>query len=269
MNKNLFIRELKGNAFSLLMWTIVITILISVTMSVYGTFLENNSKILAMMSILPEGALQFKGISNIDDLFSVLGFYTANNVIYMLVLGSIYAIVLSSNILLKEEYNKTAEYLLSWPLTRSEIFFSKAAVVLLNVLVLNTVTALAGFISMEIVQREPYSIQAFLILSLYTLLLNIFFGTAGLFMSTLVKRSKPITTLSIGLVLILYFTYTLSKITDSLSNLGYLSPFKYVNVDTVNPEYGLELWNMLYFTSLSLLLTFLSYRLYKRKDVYL
>ena len=45
-----------------------------------------------MMSILPEGTLQFKGISDIDDLFSVLGFYSANNVIYMLVLGSIYAI---------------------------------------------------------------------------------------------------------------------------------------------------------------------------------
>lgn len=269
MNKNLFIRELKGNAFSLLVWTIVITILISVTMSVYGTFLENNSKILAIMSILPEGTLQFKGISNIDDLFSVLGFYTANNVIYMLVLGSIYAIVLSSNILLKEEYHKTAEYLLTWPLTRNEVFFSKAAVVFLNVFALNMVTALAGFISMEIVQREPYSVNAFLILSLYTLLLNLLFGAVGLFMSTLVKRSKPITTLSIGLVLILYFTYTLSKITDSLSKLGYISPFKYVNVDTLNPEYGLEFWNMLYFTVLSLLLTFLSYRLYKRKDVYL
>lgn len=269
MNHNLFIRELRGNAFSLLMWTIVITILISVTMSVYGTFLENNSKILALVSILPEGALQFKGISDINDLFSVLGFYTANNVIYMLVLGSIYAIVLSSNILLKEEYNKTAEYLHSWPLTRSEIFFSKAAVVFLNVFVLNMVTALAGFISMEIVQREPYSVNAFLTLTLYTLLLNLFFGAVGLFMSTLVKRSKPITTLSIGLVLILYFIYTLSKITDSLSKLGYISPFKYVNVDTLNPEYSLEFRNLLYFIGLSLLLTFLSYRLYKRKDVYL
>jgi ABC-2 type transport system permease protein len=269
MNNNLFLRELKGNAFSLLIWTIVITILISVTMSVYGTFLENNSKILAMISILPEGALQFKGISNIDDLFSVLGFYTANNVIYMLVLGSIYAIVLSSNILLKEEYNKTAEFLLTWPLTRSEVFISKAAVVFLNVMVLNLVTAVAGFISMEIAQREPYSVNAFLILSLYTLLLNLFFGAVGLFMSTLVKRAKPITTLSIGLVLILYFTHTLSKITDSLSKLGYISPFKYVNVDTLNPEYRIEFRNMLYFTAVSLLLTFLSYRLYKRKDVYL
>jgi ABC-2 type transport system permease protein len=122
---------------------------------------------------------------------------------------------------------------------------------------------------MEIVQREPYSFNAFLTLSLYTLLLNLFFASVGLFMSTLVKRAKPITTLSIGLVLILYFTYTLSKITDSLSKIGYISPFKYVNVDTLNPEYRVELWNLLYFIGLSVLLAGLSYRLYKRKDIYL
>jgi len=68
MNKNLITGELKANALSLLVWTLVITALISLTMSVYGPFLENNSKILAMMSILPEGMLQFKGISDTDDL---------------------------------------------------------------------------------------------------------------------------------------------------------------------------------------------------------
>ena len=269
MNKNLFIKEFKGNATSLLIWTAIITVLISLTMSVYGTFLENNSKILAMMSILPKGALQFKGISDIDDLFSVLGFYSANNVIYMMVLGSIYAIVLSSNILLKEEYNKTAEYLLSWPLTRSEVFAGKSAVVFLNVVLLNIVTAAAGFLSMTIVRTDAFSVSAFLILTLYTLLLNLLFVAVGLFMSTLVKRSRPITTLSIGLVLILYFLYTLSKITESLSKIGYISPFKFVNLDTVNPEYRLEFRNLIYFFGLSLILTILSYRLYKRKDIYL
>ena len=64
----------------------------------------------------------------------------------MMVLGSIYAIVLSSNILLKEEYNKTAEYLLTRPLTRSEIFLSKLAVLFINIFLLNLVTSLAGFI---------------------------------------------------------------------------------------------------------------------------
>ena len=268
MNRNLFLKEMRRNALSLMIWMIVITLLISLTMSFYGTFMENQSKIAGMLTIIPKGALQFKGISNFSDLLSVLGFYSVNNIIYMMVLGSIFAIVLSSNILLKEEYDKTAEYLLTRPLKRSEIFLSKLAVIILNVFVLNLVTALAGFICMAVVKKGPFSIRAFLILSLYTLLLNILFGAIGLFLSTLIKRAKPITTLSIGLVLFFYFIYTLSKITSSAAKIGYLSLFRFANVDAINPAYRLDFWNIAYFIGISLLLTGLSYRIYKRKDIY-
>jgi ABC-2 type transport system permease protein len=268
MNRNLFLKEIRRNAFSLMIWMIIITLLIVVTMSFYRTFMENQSKIAGMLSIIPKGALQFKGISNFNDLQSVLGFYSVNNIIYMMVLGSIFAIVLSSNILLKEEYDKTAEYLLTRPVTRREIFVSKLAVIGLNVFLLNAVTVLAGFICMELVKKGPFSIRAFLILSIYTLLLNILFGAIGLFLSTLVKRAKPITTFSIGLVLIFYFIYTLSKITEGAAKIGYLSPFRFANVDAINPAYTLDLWHLTYFIGISLLLTGLSYRLYKRKDIY-
>ena len=268
MNRNLFLKEIRRNSVSLIIWMIVITLLIVVTMSFYRTFTENQSKITGMLSLIPKGALQFKGISNFNDLMSVLGFYAANNVIYMMVLGSIFSIVLSSNILLKEEYDKTAEYLLTRPVTRSEIFISKLAVLSINVFMLNLVTAMAGFICMELVMKDPFRISAFLILSLYTLLLNILFGAIGLFLSTLVKRAKPVTTFSIGLVLIFYFIYTLSKITESAAKIGYLSPFRYASVDATNPAYTIDLWHLAYFIGISLILTGLSYRLYLRKDIY-
>jgi ABC-2 type transport system permease protein len=268
MNWNLFIKETRKNILSLFVWMLVLTLLISLTMSVYRTFLDNQSKVLAMMNLVPKGALQFKGISNFSDLLSVLGFYSVNNIIYMMVLGSIYAIVLGSNILLKEEYNKTAEYLLTRPLTRSEIFNTKSAVVFLGVACLNLVTTIAGFISLELVKTGPFSIRAFLTLSLYTFLLNLLFGAAGIFMSTLVKRAKPITTFGIGLVLVFYFIYTISKITDSAKILGYLSPFKYVNVNATDPAYTLGFWHLVYFLGISVLLTGLAFRLYKHKDIY-
>jgi ABC-type transport system involved in multi-copper enzyme maturation permease subunit len=134
---------------------------------------------------------------------------------------------------------------------------------------LNLVTALAGFLCMELVKKGPFSITSFLILSLYTLLLNLLFGSIGLFMSTIVRRAKPITTIAIGMVLIFYFIYTISKITESISNIGYLSPFRYVDMNVVNPSYRLDFWHLAYFTGISLLLTGLSYRIYKRKDIYL
>ena len=268
MNRNLFMKEMRRNALSLMIWTLVITILITLTMSFYNTFTQNQSKIAGMLTIIPKGALQFKGISNFNDLLSVLGFYSANNVIYMMVLGSIFAIVLSSNIILKEEYNKTAEYLLTRPITRSEIFLSKLAVLSVNVLILNLVTSLAGFISMELVRKGPFSIRAFMILSAYTLLLNILFAAIGLFMSTLVKRAKPVTTFSIGMVLIFYFIYTISKITEGGSKISYISPFRYARVDATNPGYALDFWHLAYFIGVTIILTILSYRLYQRKDIY-
>lgn len=268
MNKALFLNDLKKNVAGLLTWILIISLLISLTMSVYRPFLENQSKITGFMNIIPKGALQFKGISNISDLLSVLGFYSANNVIYMMVLGSIFSIVISSNILLKEEYNKTAEYLLTRPVTRSEVFVSKYSVLLLYVFILNLTTSLVGFTTLEIVAKGPFSIKAFLILSLYTFLLNVLFGATGLFLSTLVRRPKPITTFCIGLVMIMYFLYTLSKISGSLAALGYASPFKMVDTNTINPLYKLEIWRVAYFAGLSFLLTTLAWRFYKHKDIY-
>lgn len=268
MNRNLFLFEIRRTTLSWLVWTVAITLLISVTMSVYPTFMQNQSKVFGMMKLVPKGALQFKGISNISDLLSILGFYAMNNVIYMLVLGSIFSITLSSNILVREESDKTAEYLLTRPLLRSEIFFSKGAVVFLSVFMLNLVTALAGYVSLEIFKSGTYRVNAFFILSLYTFLLNLLFGSIGLFLSVLGKRAKSITTFSVALVLIFYFIYTLSKITESVSKIGYLSPFKYVNLEVVSTGYHLEGWRLAYFLGITLVLIFLSLYLYKRKDIY-
>jgi ABC-2 type transport system permease protein len=269
MNRNLFSMEMKRNLISLVSWAILISFLIVLTMSVFRTFVDNQSKILGMINLVPKGVLQFKGISSFDELFSVLGFYAVNNTIYMMVLGSIFAMVLSSNILLKEEYNKTAEYLLTRPLTRSEIFLSKSTVVLLNIFLLNLITCMAGLIAIELVKWETFNLNAFLILSLYTLLLNLMFGSIGIFMSTLVKKPKPITTLGIGMVLVFYFIYTLSKITEKAASVGYISPFRYVDVNVLSPDYKLWSWNLLYFVGISLVLTGISFRLYKRKDIYI
>lgn len=269
MNMNLFHMELKWNAVSLLIWSFVITLLISVTMAVYPVFMANQSKIMAMLTIIPKGALQFKGISNFSDLLSPLGYYAANNVIYVMVLGSIYSVVISSNIVLKEEYNKTAEFLLSWPVKRNEVLMSKVAVTVLYILLLNLITSLAGYIWLQFVKTAPFSTGSFLALSVYTFLLNLFFCAAGLFISVHVKRARPITTFCIALVLIFYFIDTLSKITADISWLGYFSPFRYARVDAVSPGYGLDLINLLFFAGFIFVFGILAWMKYRKKDIYL
>jgi ABC-2 type transport system permease protein len=140
---------------------------------------------------------------------------------------------------------------------------------MLFILLLNLVAFAAGLIWILLVKTGPFNFNAYLILSLYTLLLNLFFGMAGLFISTLIRKAKPVTTFSVGLVLILYFIETISKITEGISGIGYLSPFRYARVDAVSQDYGLDAINLLFFIGLSFLLGILAWSIYRRKDIYL
>ncbi len=268
INRTLFRKEFRRNALSLIIWVAVICFLIIFTMSLYHTFTENRKQIMGLIGFVPDAILKFRGISNLTDIFSVLGYYSANNIVYMLLLGSIYSVVLSSNILLKEEYGRTAEYLLTRPVTRGEIIGTKLFIVLLNVFILNLVTALAGYFSMNAVKTGTYDIRSFLVLSGYTFLLNILFAFAGLFLSVTVKRAKPVTTFSIGIVLVCYFLYNISKLSESAKLLGYISPFSYVKVDVLDPGYALDPWHLAYFLGISAILGSASVMVYRRKDIY-
>lgn len=267
MNSILFYMEMRRNVRSLILWSSVIGVLIFFTMSFFNTVLQYQQQIAGMVQLVPAMVIKMRGFSNITDIFSVLGFYTANNLIYMMLLGSIYAIVLSSNILLKEEYGKTAEYLMSRPVTRREIFTTKLALAFLNISILNFLAALIGFISIMIYKKGPFDLKPFLVISLYTLLLNLLFGALGFFISVMMKRARPVTSSCVGLVLVLYFLYTISRMSGVDGTFGYISPFKWVNVNVLSPSYGIEPWRMTAFIGMSALLILVSGFIYRRKDI--
>ena len=268
MNKNLFFRELRFGSVSFLLWTTIISVLIGITLSVFPTFMENQSKVMGMISLMPKSALEFKGISNVADLTSVLGFYSINNIIYMMVLGSIFSMVLSSNILLKESYHKTAEYLMTKPLTRTRIFLTKGGVVVLQVVLLNVITATIGYICMKIVQQGDFNSHAFLILSVYTWPFESFLCCIGL-VSVHAGKKAPDNNhaWNRNCIVLLLFVYHI-KNNGGASMIGYLSPYKYVRTDISADHYSLDGWRMIFFIGIPVLLTVFSYAIYRKKDIY-
>jgi ABC-2 type transport system permease protein len=259
--------EMRRNLRSLILWSAVTGVLVFFTMSFFRTVLQYQQQISGMVQLVPALAMKMRGFSNISDIFSVMGFYTANNLIYMMLLGSIYAIVLSSNILLKEEYGKTAEYLMSRPISRREIFTTKLVLVCLYILILNLLATLTGFISILIYKQGPFDLKPFLVVSFYTLLVNLLFGALGLFISVMMKHARPVTSSCVGLVLVLYFVYTISRMAGVDGTFGYLSPFKWVNIAVLSPDYGLEFSRVAAFLGVTALLILVSGLGYRRKDI--
>jgi ABC-2 type transport system permease protein len=267
INPILFRFEFRRNLRSLVVWSVIIGLLIFFTMSFFRTVHQYQQQIAGMIQIVPPAAIKMRGFGNITDMFNILGFYAANNIIYMMLLGSIFSIVLTSNIVVKEESGKTAEYLMSRPLTRNEIFFTKSGLALCFILLLNLFAMLVSFISLEIFREGTYPHGPFFILSFYTLLLNLLFGSLGLVIAVMMKRARPVTSFTVGLTLVLYFFYSISRMAGIDGRFGYISPFKWVKVEVLSPGYGLEGWNTVCFLLLTVILVALASRVYRKKDI--
>lgn len=270
INTNIYFKELKRYRNSFIAWSIFISVLILMEMGFYRFFMKG--EMLRLMKTFFENPFWKNMMSafgmSMDMLTNVLGYYAARSAIYIILLGTFFSIMLAGKILALEEREKTAEFLLTKPVTRLEIVRSKLAVFFTYLLLLNVIILFIGFIGLEIFKGDSdYRPVAFLIHSFYSFLLMLTFGAIGLFLSLLIKRGRPITNVLIGIVFGGYLIDILSQVTASTDKLGYLSPFKFIDTGVLRPDYGLEWWRVVYFLGLSLVLITLTFVIYKKKDI--
>lgn len=267
---NIFRKEMRWNRSSFIGWSVSISIFIFLGMAFYPVLMQGD--MLKQIEVMFENPFMKNILSafgaSIDVLSSPLGFYSTRNAIFVMLLGSFFSILLAGKILAQEERDKTAEFLLTKPVNRIEIVGSKLVAFFTYLVALNVIILGVGYSSLEMFKGEKsFRLVDFLIHSFYSFLLMLLFGAIGFFISLLKKRGRPITNLSIGIIVGAYFIDALSKITPSVDKLGYISPFKFVDSSVLNPEYNLVWWRAGYFLGLSLLLFALSFVIYRRKDI--
>ncbi len=267
---NIYSKELKRYRNSFIAWSVSLSFLILMEMAFFRYLIRGD--MLKLMKTFFEEPFWKKMLAafgwSVDGLTNVLGYYAARHAIYIILLGTFFSILLAGKILALEEREKTAEFLLTKPVTRLEVARSKLAAFLTYLLLLNVIILTIGFIGLEIFKgNSDYRPTAFLIHTFYSFLLMLAFGALGLFLSLLIKRGRPITNISIGIVFGGYLIDILSQMTVSTEKFGYLSPFKYIDTGLLRPDYGLELWRVLYFLGLFLLLVTLTFVIYRKKDI--
>jgi ABC-2 type transport system permease protein len=204
-----------------------------------------------------------------ESLTDALGFYALRNTMITMIMGSLFAVIASSSLISKEEYEKTAEFLFSRPVKRISILNGKLLAFHTNLLFLNLTSSVIGFISLEIFKNAGYNLYSYFVLCIYTYLLTLIFGSIGLLLSLLVKRGRVFIGAVIGIVLGMYFIEVISNITPSAEFIGYLSPFKYADKDVLKEGYNLEFWKTFFFIFGTVLFTFISYKIFLRKDIIL
>lgn len=265
MNRNLYFKELKRNRKNLFIWTAIVIFFTILVLSVFPYMREMGNEMATMMSKLPAGMLKAMGI-NEQTFNSILPMYNTYYVIYIIVLLSIYAASTGATIISKEERDKTAEFLLTKPISRKSIFNTK----LISLFTL----AFTAYISQTIVafifvyaigENVPWSV--FMTMHIHGLILIIFFTSIALLLSMMLNPKQNFMGMTVGLVFGSYFINTIAKVADNISWLGYISPFYYLDFDVTDVNYSIHYTNAGITLLLSILLLIAAYKIYNKKDI--
>jgi len=266
MNRNLLFKDLQRNFRSFLSGSVAVLFFIGITVGIYSSMKESMTMITDLYATLPKAIMEALHF-NEDQWNTMLGFYATYFVYYVPLIGGIFAYYLGGRLLASEEQNKTAEFLLSRPLSRGSIVATKLMVYTIYITAFNVLVYVMGLVSCGFASDWDYSILNLTILHMYGLMFCLFTGYLGFFISVLMKKARPSLMIGIGIVMGSYVFDMVIRITDKVQFLSYLTPFKYLNIDTISPDYGLDLWRILVLLGASAILVTLSLLRYRRKDI--
>lgn len=262
----IFKREFKRNVKSLLVWSIILGGLVLMMLSVYPQFSENQNSMNEILKAYPESMKKVFGMDKLN-FGTVLGFYGVEIYIMTTLIGSIYAAIMASNITAKETNDKTIEFLLSKPVSRSEIIFHKLLAVTVNLILLNAVIVVVSIIGFRFANNEEVPAKTFALISAATFMLHMTFAAISFLLSAIMRKTRNIISISMGIVFVEYFFHVMHGVTDKLENLKYVSLFSYVDSAEIITNNAIETRYAVIMISVILLCTASAFIVYKKKDI--
>lgn len=262
---NLYSKELKRNLRNLAIWTTVVVLLTLLTMAMFPFMKDKGESMQGMMKMMPKSMLKAFGIDP-QMWSSILGLYNAYFGFYLVLLMGIFSGTNGANAFSKEQREKTAEFLITKPITRSQIFLTKMLIVLTLLILIIGIQTFAAYLGI-ILFGDGVNWLTFFTMHFHGFILLVFFTSVGVLLSMLLKAKLNFMGAIVGLVFGSYFIDTISKAVEQVKWLGYLSPNHYLNFNIFIPNYGLNWASITFFLVLSFALIITSFLIFQKKDI--
>ncbi|WP_312470620.1 ABC transporter permease subunit [Neobacillus sp.] len=262
---NIFLHELRAYRKSTIIWSISLTLIVVFYLSLYPSFAHDAEEFTKILEGYPEAIRNALGI-NLGGFFTILGFYCFP-LSFITLCGAIQAMNLGTSIVSKEVREKTADFLLTKPVTRTKILTSKLLAALTAIILTNIVYLAAASIMAFQVKTEDFSFKLFIMLSLTLFFVQLIFLALGLIISVIVSKLKSVLTVSLGTVFAFYFLGMLSG-TPGEEAKRYISPFKYFDTAYIMKHASYESSFLIAGAIIIILAIVASYFVYTKKDIH-
>ena len=238
---NIYKHEFKMNLKSVAIWSVSITILILVYMSLFSSFAADAALLNEMMDKFPKELLMAFGMEDID-LSTVLGFFGLVFLFCQICLA-IQAANYGFSLVSIEERELTADFLLAKPVGRTKILTSKLLSAITGLTITNIVVWISSFLCIQLFRGgREYDPQPLVLLLLSIVVFQLFFLCVVVVISLLVKRVRNVTPYSMALAFGMYVLNAFGNMIGE-DNLEIVSPFKHFEPHYIlaNGTYNLPL----------------------------
>lgn len=259
-------REFKVNFKSFIIWTSILIVMFLIVFIVYPFIITDDTvkNLDEMMKVFPPEMLKAFNM-DIASINTAYGWLKTEGFMFVLLIIGFYSSMQGGSILLKEEDDKTIEYLESLPIKRKTIVTNKIIVGITYIILMTLIVGIFNYIALCL--SGDFDSKQYLLLSITPILIGLPFFAINLFISTYLHKTKKTLGISLGLVFLFYLLNVLSELSENVKVLKYLSIYTLADIRGVITEVAINPINIFISIMITVIFIALSYIRYQNKEL--
>ncbi|MDF2934456.1 MAG: transporter permease [Chryseobacterium sp.] len=220
---NIFLHELKECRKSIIIWACSMTLLAVMYIFLFKGLGSDIEDFKVFLNNMPDAMKKVFNIY-IDSISTLEGFYSFV-FSFVVLCGAIQAMNLGTAIVSKEVRDRTADFLMTKPVSRIRIMTSKLMAAF-SALVITNVVYLVLTILAAVTVVNAFNLKIFFMISLTMFFVQLIFMALGILVSVLAGKIKSVISVSLSTVFGFYILSSLGSFLGE-ERVRYLSPFRY------------------------------------------
>lgn len=262
----MFLHELKSLRKSTIIWTCALVALAALYLSIYPEIAKDAEGFKALLGNYPESVRAMLGI-NLDYITSILGFYSMV-FSFIVLFGAIQAMNLGVSIISKESRERTADFLLVKPVSRSAIVTAKLMAAFTALIGTNIVFFIVSTVLANGIKTADFDVKLFFMINLTLFFIQLIFLSIGLAVSVFFNKLKSVLPISLGVVFGFYMIGALLAAGKEENMLRLISPFKYFDIPYIITNSSYEIAYLIASAVIVVIAVAVSYIVYIKKDIH-
>lgn len=255
-------QELQKGRNALILWTAIISFLLGTCVLIYPEMEHQMEDLSGMFADMGGFSAAF-GMDKIN-FGEFMGFFGVECSNVLGLGGAFFAALLGISALASEEKEKTAEFLLTHPISRTKVVLQKFCAILIQIVILNAVVIIVTLLSAFAIGELPNDNTLALLFAAY-LILQIEIAAICFGISAFLSRSGIGS--GLGLAALFYFLNIIANLTKQAKFLKYITPFGYTEGADIIADGRIELKYLsvgILFTIIGIAAAFIKYN---QKDI--